>query len=1358
MNQKTLFSISVVILIVGFSIGCGEKEDKDILDARLATAEGDYSAVQSAVERALANNPKQAEALSLQQLLRLRSSSDVSAWQSGLEQVLSHLKPLNEDIQEISNREDPDSDELDRQERLIRSRNSISGFLVDSFAETAVKQSSLLSDLVNQPNPVIITALLEGEKCFQPAPRETAVRLIQGATTNDAVINLLIQATQHRDPRIRREAIKHLGNLRSVELIPTFESVLQKKDEFPDVLYCVIVALEKLIDEAAVVPALKEATKTNTTQVRIHAAKLIGRLKAEAGIDEMIRLLADSNTYVTSAAAKALVEIGDASVPPLLEVLDTRARDVIPSGDSEFMQEYQYIANVFIDDSRLQKRRVSTQALAIEVLGTLRSRATIPRLVNLLADDDLRVSALNALVAMGTAATPYLYPALEHETEKIRISIAEALSQIQDRRTIGPLIAALRSDDQRKEVKAHAAKALGLMRARGPNNSAISALAHALSLDETTATNAAVALGLISVSTDEVIHGLVTMAMDKQQRETVRTTAITSLGQLKSTKVVQSLMLLVLSDDTSPVIRKAAVTALGEIKSNESVDALLWILSTRYDDVKDFQRRMKRRYNTLAGFRIAIEGLKVKWTSDYPQPVYRTWGELKSIPSLVRSEAAVALGKIKGELLFSSTRRAMYEADLNSGDIPEELRKEFMSHGSALSQNSDVTVDKLDEIWFLTDKESQVHYHCRNVDEILNIYKKGDEVLDTLISALKDDERATVRRGAALALGELNGESTVSHLLNALKDEQGVVRQEVATALGKIKGDRVVAPLLSVLKKDKYESTRKQAAIALRELNPTQTDAGLVDVLQKGMGTFEEDHEVQSVMTEVVASLTKDGGAPTAKFIQDALKSADDEWTHWTLLTTLGTLEHIASVKNLEDVFKLELQHPSYVVRKAAITALGKYKDRRSVDALIRMLQDESEYKSIRAEAAVALGALLDERASAPLLAALDDRNAEVRAKAAAALGAIKDAKADGKLISLVQDRLEDTAVRAASVAALGAIGDRSVEPQLLYALTTESGDTYNNAISALGKLKSTKAVPELIAILEDRSVPLDASTDELAKASARTKAAAALAEIGDQRAAEALGRRVADETEYIVAIHEELKRNWSWEAFVAAAKSFRLPAFVAPKLEQRMEDPWEDNPIRAAASLALVHCDVAQGDVAQDTSQVIARLRTLLGAPKKEVRQATALGIGKSGIRELKDELVKIMNGETELDIDVRRGATQGMGELADLTTIPDLIEVFNDETNDEEIRRDAAIALGKLGTDEAVSALLQKLQTLQASKAAKNLRIDITKALGNAKNSKAVSVLETVLKDQDADIHFHAADALFQITGEGYGYNRVG
>ncbi|MDE0300160.1 MAG: HEAT repeat domain-containing protein [Candidatus Poribacteria bacterium] len=1353
MNRNTLFSIGVV-LIIGIFIGCGEKEDKDILDARLAAAEGDFSAVQMAVERALANNPKQPEALSLQNILRLRSSSDVSAWQSGLEQVLSHLKPLNEQIQVISDQEDPDSDDLDRQERLIRSRNSIASSLVNSLAEAKGKQNNLITDLAKQPKPIVITALLEAEKCFQLGPRETAARLIQEATTtSDAARKLLVQATRHADPRIRREAIKHLGNMRSEELIPTFESVLKNKDEEPDVLYRVVVALEMLIGKSAVLPALSEATKTNTTQVRIHAAKLIGQLKAEEGIDEMIRLLADSNSYVTNTAANALVEIGDASISPLIEVLDTDARNVIPSGDSEFMHEYQYIANVFIDDARLQKRRSSTQSHVIGVLGALRSREAVPRLINLLADDDLRVSALDALVAMGTAATPHLYPALEHNAEKIRISIAEALSKIQDRRTIKPLIAALERDGQRKEVKSHAAEALGSMRARGTHDGAVSALSSALGLDETTATNAAVALGQINVATDETIRGLITMAMDKQRRETVRTTAISSLGLLKPTAAVQPLILLMLSDDTSPVIRNGAVAALGEIKSNESLAPLLWILSTRYDDVKDFQRHMKRRYNTLDEFRSAIEALEIQWTSDYPQPMYRTWGELKSIPSLVRSEAAIALGKIRGKFLFSSTQRAQYEASLNGGDVPEGFRQEFASNGTALSQNITLDVDRPGEIWILTDKANQTRYDCRKVGEALNIYLRGDDVLDTLISALKDDERATVRRSAAFALGEIKGESTISHLLSAVKDEQGVVRQEVATALGKIKGDRVVAPLLSVLKKDKFESTRKQAAIALRELDPVQADVDLIDVIQKGVGTFEEDHEVLSVMNEVVASLTKGGGAPTAKYIQDALKSADDEWTRSTLLKTLASLEHFASVKGLADVFKSELQHSSYIVRKTAIGALGKYKDRDSVDVLIKVLQDENEYKSMRAEAAAALGALLDERASAPLLAALDNENAEVRAKAATALGAIKDANAVGKLIALVEDRLEATAVRAASIAALGAIEDKSVEPQLLNILQTESGELYNSAISALGKLKSTKAVPELIAILEDRSLPLDASTDALAKASSRTKAAAALADIGDERAAEVLGRRVADETEYIVAIHEGLKRNWSWEAFIAAAKPFQLPAFAAPKLEQRMEDTWEDAPIRTAASLALVHTDVAQ-----DASEVAARLRGLLSSPQSAVRQATALAIGKSKIRELKDELLKMMKGVTELNKDVRRGATQGVGELADITTVPDLIEVFNDETNHEEIRRDAAISLGKLGTSEAVSALIETLQTLQTNNSSKAFRIDITKALGNAKNAKAVAILETVLKDRDSDIHFHAAEALFQISGEGYGYNRVG
>ena len=309
----------------------------------------------------------------------------------------------------------------------------------------------------------------------------------------------------------------------------------------------------------------------------------------------------------------------------------------------------------------------------------------------------------------------------------------------------------------------------------------------------------------------------------------------------------------------------------------------------------------------------------------------------------------------------------------------------------------------------------------------------------------------------------------------------------------------------------------------------------------------------------------------------------------------------------------------------------------------------------------------------------------------------------------------------------------------------------YGNAIMALGKLKSTAAVDELIKILEDQSLEMDHATDVTVKLSFRIKAADALAEIEDARAAEALGRRLVDESEYVVTAKDDLNRKgaWAWEALVNAAKPFQLPAFAASGLIERInQSAPEDWPIKAAATIALGGCN---------TAEVVPKLRELLTDPKKEVRQAAALGAGKPWHSELRDDLVKIMKGETEADIDVRRGATQGVGGLAHPSTVPHLAEVFNNDIDPEEIRRDAALALGKIGNDAAVSPLIEKLKALPSDQATKNFRLDIIKGLAEAKNQKAVSVLETAMDDQDTEIHFWAADALFQITGNEYGYHRA-
>ena len=1272
-----------LIVATALVIGCGEKENRDIIEARAAIVRGDYAAAEVAVQKTGAGNQ---EARHLKAFLQNRTRTETEGWHQAIAQSNAYLETLATDIFAISLQEDPDSDELDRQERLVRSQNAISGLFAVSLAEAVEKRQELLSELVAHADAAVVIGILAAEKCYQPNALTAVSKLATKLGGGEAVVQLLWQAIHHNDTAIQKEAVRYLGAMRNPELIPIFEEALTETKNAPEVAYRAIVALEQAMgsvaDSAAIMPGLQLALRNNSAQVRMHAAKLLGNIQAETAVPDLVRLLADPNSYVKDTAIDALNRIGEPAVAPLLEVLDTGARNLIPDEDTGFATEYQYIASAYIDNLWMKKYRIGTLSAAIQALGLLRLGDGVESLIGELASEELQDQALAALVEMRGVAVLPLIDALkngtdENGTDEIRVKVADALGQIGDRRAIVPLIEALDTDPY-KEVKALAAVGLGNMLARGEDNRAVIALTNALSYDDTTATNAAEALGKIGVSTEDAVQKLIMIAMEKNMRETLRIAALTALWQLKPEEATQPMLLLMFSDETSPVIRANAVKVLSRIKAPETIPVLLWVLSTQFDEISDFQRHMKREYKTLDVLRTQVDSFQMEWTVAYPRANYRTWGELKPIPSLVRSEVARALGIIK-----------------------------------------------------------------------------GDTVVEPLADALRDDGRATVRQSAAWALGEVKGDDAIPPLVTALKkDKQGAVRQEAAIALGKIKGQKVIDPLLDVLRNDKYETTRFQAAVALREIQAG--DKGLVDIITKGLGSFDDGYEVQSVQDQVIGALIKDNNIPTAEFALDALKSADDEWVRWALVHVIG-----ATVKKVAvDAMHEELKHPSYVVRRRAAESLGGFKERRVVEPLIAILENMDEMKSVRAAAAVSLGALKDERASVPLLTALSDENAEIRWRAAAALGNLKDAKAITRLSEMVENPLEPDTVRNVAVAALGNIGNKAAEAVLIRALDIRVGNISKNAIVALGKLESETAIPTLIAILEDKQIALDASTAALANASSRTKAAIALGEIGGARAAEAVAKRLVDDTEYIVALEDavnrktigadDLKRNWSWEVFVNAAKKLDLPAFVAPKMAARAEDEWENHPVRNAAMVALGRCNTA--DVTLDTSQ----LKQRLADPDIDTRKATALSVGQAGISELIPELVQIMKAETESEHDVRRAATQGLGELADETTTDALIEVINNDENHVEIRRDASRALGKIGTDKAVTALVEKLTALHEAQITRGFRLDAIKALGEAKNAKAVSLLELVLQDQDAEIHFQAAAALFEITGKGYGYNR--
>ncbi len=1266
--------LAAVLLV----IGCGEKENRDIIDARTAIVRGDYAAAQTAAERTEAGN---AEAQHLKAFLQHRTRTEAAGWHRAITAANAYLATLTQDIRAIKLQEDPDSDELDRQERLVRLQNAVSGLFAVALAEAVAQRPKLLPELVAYGDSAVVIAILAAEKCYQPGPRAALATLQTALGTGEAVVAQLTQATQHQDTTIRREAVRYLGAMRSPELISVFEAVLAAPDTAPEVAYRASVALEQVYygagDEgAAIVPGLQLALKNNSAQVRMHAAKLLGHLRAEETIPDLVRLLTDPNTYVTSTAVTALHRIGEPAVTPLLEVLRTKARNLIPDEDTGFTAEYQYVASAYIDDLWMKKYRIGTLGAAIQTLGLLKSERAVEPLIAELGNEELQSQALAALIAMRGVAVPAMLDALKSGPDRVRVTVANALGTIGDRRAIDPFITSLNSDPY-KEVQAFAAVGLGNMRARGTDNAAVSALTEALSYDDTTATNAATALGKIAVSTPKTVEMLTLIAMDKQMRETLRIAAIDALWRLKPQAATQPMLRLIFSDETSPVLRAGAVKVLSRIRAPETLPILQWMLSTQFDEISDFQRHMKREYRTLDALREQVDSFQIQWTADYPRTNYRTWGELKPIPSLVRSEIARTLGIIKGET-----------------------------------------------------------------------------VVAPLALALQEDGRATVRQSAAWALGEVKGEAAIQPLVDALrKDKHGAVRQEAAIALGKIKGQRVVDPLLDALRNDEYETTRVQAAIALREIQAA--DKGLVDIVKKGLGSYEEGYEVDSVQNQVIGALIKDGNIPTAEFALDALRSAEDTWTRWALVHIIGATAKKVAV----DTMLAELAHPSYVVRRRSAESLGGFKERRAVEPLIQVMQNADEMKSVRAAATHSLGVLKDERAVEPLIAALDDANAEVRLRAVAALGAIRDVSVVSKLITTLEDPLEQDSIRAAAAAALGTIGDTDAVLVLIRALDIPVDTISNNAIVALGRLESEAAIPKLIAILEDKGVVLDSSTNALATASARTKAATALGQIGGARAAEVLAGRLVDDAEQIVALEDEwnrkaigaddLKRNWSWEVFVNAAKKLELPASAAPVLAARAADTWENHHVRTAAMIALGRCKT---DGPIDTSAFKQRLTDA----NVDIRKATALGIGQAGLRELIPELLQISTGETEANKDVRRAATQGLGELADPSTTDTLIQVMNNDDNHVEIRRDASRALGKIASDRAVTALVDKLTALYEAKVTRGFQLDAIRALADAKNNRAVALLERILADQDAEIHFQAAAALFEITGEGYGYNR--
>lgn len=142
-----------------------------------------------------------------------------------------------------------------------------------------------------------------------------------------------------------------------------------------------------------------------------------------------------------------------------------------------------------------------------------------------------------------------------------------------------------------------------------------------------------------------------------------------------------------------------------------------------------------------------------------------------------------------------------------------------------------------------------------------------------------------------------------------------------------------------------------------------------------------------------------------------------------------------------------------------------------AIELLIKALKDENI--EIRQRAANALGFLGDQRATEPLIEALNDTTI-IRSNAAAALGKIGDERAVIPLIEVLID--EDETVQLNVMGALEKIGEPAVE-SLIEVLKNESSKVRNIVVDTLIKIGDVRAVEPLIEILnkyDDKGIAED--------------------------------------------------------------------------------------------------------------------------------------------------------------------------------------------------------------------------------------------------------------------------------------------
>ena len=1253
-NLKSKILICIVSCIFLW-IGCGERENKHLVNARSLILQGKYKDNQEITElrtelnTVLEGDTGNPEALCpLKALEIVGPGTSTGTRREAIEKIMSLVKSVEDEIKELEaiDKDLLSDDDKDRLEKLTRKWNlSLEPAAVILKSET---------DWINDVGQPAIHLLIELLKVPNPTIQNDVVGLL--VSLRDQSFQVLIGALQNESSVIRRQAVIVLGRIGDDSAVESITSLLN--DEDPGVRFYTSVALE-IIGGEKMVDALHKALKNEMAQVRAAAADILGRIEDETGIDLLVDMLADDNSYVETRATNALVKIGKPAVPKLTEVLENMAENIS-------LPPTNFVGDKIGD--RYEKelaKRAALQVSAAFILGSIKDpRAIEPLLEAMKREADaeaveeekanaksVRLGAAAALDTMGTAAVEPLIKILASpaQNENARTNAAAILGTIGDKRAVVPLINALK--DEKKSIRAGAAESLGILKDRRATLPLIETLEDP---DVVVRANAAASLG--TIADKEATQSLIDVIMDKTEREKIRTAAITALG-IKNNEAAQETLVKVLIDEyEKDGTRKSAAAALRKIEKPWASEALIALL----------------RGEIVYGILMPKKGVISKWLEKEEDDLIKDWTPLVKIST--GEEEIEIKAPASGKLIKRYVQeREEVEANTLIGLVSFKDREIKEEERSSIRSAAALALGKV----------------------------KGDGALSALMHSVRKDKSAAVRKNAAQSLWELDKAEGRPALIRALRrDDSGIVRSEAALGLGKgnLKGEDCVPPLIRALRKDKYESARVKAAWSLGEIQDKRSIAPLIDAIVVGR---KGEEEADAVIADVITALDKIAG-PAVDPLVAVLQNTDiDEVPRSKVARILGLIENTDATEPLIATLKDE----SVVVRSEAAEALGLIDDVRAVDPLTEVLADGNEWVTVRANAAEALGKIRHERTVMPLIDTLGSKIAAIRGNAVVALGLIKDKRATMPLIQILEDEKEDDTIRANAVVSLKDIADARAVDAVMVAFDSDVDTIRQNAVVALGAFVIKEAVEPLMAIVSDMNEPV----------ALRANAAQALGAIGDKRAASLLRERAEDYNESDTIWNSDDKPNTVWNRAADAASILLEAGSVPTRLRERAYDAWETIEVRAAASLALARMNGEEDlapllEMLEDSTKEIRSAAALaLGEIDREeavqalidklendgeeiVRRDSAIGLGKLADPATEQALIKAHKedgtGSVKFESAIALGNIKGKDGIAAV------ISTLQNTGKGKKLRWKSAVALGAAGSDEAIPALKAALE----------------------------------------------------------------